>query len=272
MNKKINQALNLISDEGLTALLKSTISYIRWRGSPSDGVQFHYKTKLRHRVQQLQYKAPAHPYKMIYVDPSEIEYYCPSIPHKSGLSQILDDHSKHFEHRLPIENHWIFRGLTERFVENKEWEATEYYGVAEKKFENNDSFWGYDSLNQFKKERLHFNELLYNSIKESGYLPNYRGKHNVPKNDKRQTQLKYRDSLEPLVGIGKCGEIYWRNGFHRFTIARILDVGEIPVNVLARHEQWQKTRDHVYENTYSTSPENVDNHHDHPDMMDIVQI
>jgi hypothetical protein len=73
------------------------------------------------------------------------------------------------------------------------------------------------------------------------------------------------------VDIGRDGEVLQHNGRHRLWFAQHLDVDEIPVCVIVRHEEWQELRDEV---AAATSVEELSDrarrHLDHPDMVDVV--
>ena len=73
------------------------------------------------------------------------------------------------------------------------------------------------------------------------------------------------------VDIGRDGEILQHNGRHRIWFAKHLDVDEIPVCVIVRHEKWQQLRDEIA-NASSTAElsDRAKRHLDHPDMVDVV--
>lgn len=73
------------------------------------------------------------------------------------------------------------------------------------------------------------------------------------------------------VDIGRDGEVLQHNGRHRIWFAQHLDVDEIPVCVVVRHEKWQELRDEIA-NASSTAElsDRARRHLDHPDMTDVV--
>jgi hypothetical protein len=99
---------------------------------------------------------------------------------------------------------------------------------------------------------------LYETIQEEGYRPNRGALYDEPK------EVESPHELEPLVLIGRSGEVYWTEGFHRLIIAKLLETDRIPVYVVRRHEQWQHIRDRMCDR--STEP---DRYADHPDVEDI---
>jgi hypothetical protein len=73
------------------------------------------------------------------------------------------------------------------------------------------------------------------------------------------------------VDIGRDGEVIQHNGRHRIWLAQHLDVDEIPVCVIVRHEEWQRLRDEIA-NASSTAElsDRAKRHLEHPDMADVV--
>ncbi|MUW13857.1 hypothetical protein GJ633_03640 [Halorubrum sp. CBA1125] len=73
------------------------------------------------------------------------------------------------------------------------------------------------------------------------------------------------------VDIGRDGEILQHNGRHRIWFAQHLDVAEIPVCVVVRHEKWQQLRDEIANaSSKSELSDRARRHLDHPDMTDVV--
>jgi hypothetical protein len=73
------------------------------------------------------------------------------------------------------------------------------------------------------------------------------------------------------VDIGRDGEILQHNGRHRLWFAQHLDIDEIPVVVVVRHEEWQELRDEIANATSEADlSDRARRHLDHPDMVDVV--
>lgn len=234
--------------------------------------QFDCLTSLRYRVQKRKHAAPADPYARIRVTPGSTDHYVTerAVPRDLGLGQIRGG-DWDLEEREPLESLSIYVGLKQRFEDGRDWERTAYYESAKRTFERGGSKAGCESLQQWKRVRLAFEEELFMDIKENGYQPNFEAGHDVPEIDHRSTDSRYKHRLEPLVAIGRDGAVYVADGYHRWTIAEILDLELIPVNVLARHREWQRIRNEISEadGTPKSDPD-LRKHLGHPDLKDVL--
>lgn len=237
--------------------------------------KFRYHTFKNYWLNRIQYKIPPDPYKTIKIRPREIKqilsYYGGNNNnkklvgvHTNGIGQIKSGNWDDPKHRHSIHNNYIIQGIIERFIYDFDWEETKYYKEKRKmlKKENIHKKRGFQSIYDYLQSDCENYDQLYNEIKVRGYQPNHQGTCKQP----GKTQ-PVRDQLEVLVAIGRKGNIYFFDGYHRFGIAWVLDL-EIPVHVAYRHKQWQKTRDEIYVNGFSRkSNEKL---HSHPDLQDIL--
>ena len=167
-----------------------------------------------------------------------------------------------------LEQYAFFTSVVDHFEHGVPWEETEFYQY---KLESTESG-HYES-----KEKLdrRFGELsdLYESMRQAGY--------------KSQRELQNVDSDyvplgkdfksppergEVAVAIGRDGEILHVDGRHRLTVARLLEINEIPVRVVARHAKWQQLRKRV---ATASGPGEVlkqtEVSVDHPDLRGLVE-
>lgn len=223
-------------------------------------VHFRIRTQSNNRINQLVYSAPPDPFKVIEVDPNEIEYFSPKINTRRGMGQICGGDWDTTSQLQLIDEQYAVKGIKERFTQNREWENTTYYTRLQ------------DTKNPktYPEIRCEFVEDLYQSIREEGYRPNYKAEHIVPEEDTgRRKTRRYQNELEPLVAIGRGGEIYWREGFHRLAIARVLGLDAIPVQVVARHRTWQQIREKVCKMNQRKREENLSaSLRSHPDLQE----
>jgi len=109
-----------------------------------------------------------------------------------------------------------------------------------------------------KEVRMELEEFdnLYHQIREEGYISQQElNKH------KRSDGGLYLDTLDEItVDVGRDGELLFVDGRHRLTIAKLLDLDQIPVVFLVRHKEWMEYRDQVAEQDVIP---------DHPDLRDL---
>lgn len=197
---------------------------------------------------RFRYESVSSPSKTILIDPSDIEkFQTPEyVKYKNGsggLGQVLDgDWDKNARN---LNESPKINGLQQYFLKGKDWNETTYYERLYKRYDNDEKI----------KKRLGDVENLYNSLKNNGYI---RGVSD---------SILYRDQLDLLIVVGRDGEIILLDGYHRFVIAKALNI-EIPTQIICRHKLWQELRDNVYNK--GISEEHDDELRNHPDLQDIL--
>lgn len=223
-------------------------------------------TKWHHFVNEIEYDAPADPWRLLRVDPTTVEHYTNEIRLNWGLGRIEGGDWDRKKNCNPLSETTTYKGLKQRFEDGYDWEETAHYQQAKEQFENGSTVRGYDSLDEFRNVRCEYIDELFHSIVENGYRPNAEATH-----EKATQENVFEDAyvhhLEPLVVISRSGDIYLAEGYHRFIIALIRDLDEIPVYVLCRHEQWQRIRDRVHDTPVSDLPFELEEYSDHPDLQ-----
>lgn len=136
---------------------------------------------------------------------------------------------------MDFEKSGTYQSLNDRFIHNKAWEQTEYYIklINEKKYNHNQAI---NYLNKYDE--------IYNDMKYNGY--------------KKNKPIK--------VYIGSSGEYLLASGKHRLSLAKILELQEIPIKVWARHQEWQQLRCEINKN----NPPREKNILSHPDIEPIL--
>lgn len=204
---------------------------------------FVIRTYKSHLENEIRFNWVAPPYATIDVNPLEIDNCLSAITIENGLGQIRGGNWDDVDEMEQLDEHSIYRGLRQRFVEGKDWEETDRFKYMERKMKCHGTFNNYNSVEQFLNVRCEYVDELFASIRDEGYRPNFEEGHWVPDIDVRNNQYRFFHRLEPLIAIGREGDIYWIDGFHRVTIANLLGITSIPVHVLCRHEEWQRFRD-----------------------------
>lgn len=263
------KVLYKIQSDGFISFFISSTRYISQKSIPTN-TQFILLTLLRYQKQKFYYSCIAHPCNPIHINPRDIEYrnYVSSLDR--GLGQIRGGNWDDDDECESIESHPTWIGLKQRFEKGYNWEETDYFKNFEKKFKEGKSPYGYENVEEFKKVRCSYVDDLFKTIREDGYQPNFNSSHDVPSKYSRASEKKWQHSLEPLVTIGRDGEIFYRDGIHRLTIANILDIKTIPVNVVVRHKKWQQLRDNIEATNLDKSNHNPQISSNHPDLDDIL--
>ncbi|NEU56605.1 hypothetical protein [Halorussus sp. MSC15.2] len=230
---------------------------------------FRYYTRWNHAANRRRYAAPADPWNVVLVDPSEVEYYV-TVSLKWGLGRVRGGEWDRPENCEELDETVTARGLRQRFEEGRAWEETVYYEWAKGKFEEGDetgegnAVRGHETLEQFRDERLTAIDDLYDSIRRDGYRPNDETLYDDP------SEVERVSDLEPLVVVGRSGDIRWNEGYHRLLLSSILGVDEIPVYVVRRYEEWQRKRDEMSGRSVSELSGELREYADHPDVQDVV--
>ncbi len=129
---------------------------------------------------------------------------------------------------IRIENHSVYRSMSDHFLNGLAWEETLHYREAMTRLKVGSSFRGFTTPEQ-TKDLFQGWDRLYESIKTDGF---------------RGTGELYRLGLiddprkcfgEITVNIARDGAIILNDGWHRFCMARILGIPSIPVRLLVRH-------------------------------------
>jgi hypothetical protein len=171
--------------------------------------------------------------KVYWVNPGRIHYCI------IGFFDIYEDKGKIIGGNWDqLENEFeeidVYQALKERFIDGKDWKDTAFYWRALGLISGGKTMWGCRTRSELD-ERCKRWESLYQDIKNSGY--------------KSQKELTLEADTYPLsiedeitVCVGRKGDLLLNQGRHRLAIARLLDVGKIPVRITVRHPQWQKFR------------------------------
>lgn len=204
-------------------------------------LSFKARTYTNFVLNRIQHGSVVTPFARVEVNPGAISTIVKSLDNderlriEDGLCQVKSGEWEQGSNITEFEEHTIYRGLYERFVEGEDWEDTARFVYAKEQLEEHGSFNNYTTIEEFRSVRCAYIDELYESIRQSGYRSNKAGTHDVPSIDVRDNEYRYFHKLEPLVAIDRSGQYQWVDGFHRVTIAKLLGIDSIPVNVLCQH-------------------------------------
>ena len=241
-------------------MVKSTYPYKRWIRPKFLSLKYRYK-----------YGSVPDPYGLITVDTNNINHITfPKFSQEFGTygthivggdwDQRVTEKSIFYSnsredvlsrrHLLPLENYKLYLALKDRFVHDKDWKDTEFYQWAIDNLEGTDSYYDITVID----DRLSFLDELFHDMRDEGYATQQELLTN--QNISFKSYFRIPERQEVMISIGRDGRMAVDEGRHRFMIAKILGL-EIPVRVLARHEQWYKKRELVKsgEVDYSNHPD-----------------
>lgn len=210
----------------------------------------------------------ANPAVPIWIDPDRIEYYHGSGPNAFGIvaDGDWDTPTSRFE------DHVKYRAVYDRYVEGMAWSETELYQQYKQRLERGEPYWRCTTQKELEAYFESIDE-LYEQIKERGYQSQRELLSESPKAVRRQnTDAPHPVLQEVGVNIYRDGTIAKKGaGFHRLSIAKVLEIDKIPVTVRVRHADWQAIRDEI---NHRDSPGQLSRkareHIGHPDLDRIV--
>ena len=251
----IRRAAAILHREGVTGLLRSTGAYAH--------NQFLFDLRIRARsflYTKRGHKGLDRPYDPIWIDPNRIQLvYEDDFNQKKRLGSIK---SGTWDKQVySIDDSPTYIGLKERFCEGYDWEQTTYYEYKTDKLKSQSKVNDYYSVSQFE-ERLNYLDQLYENIRKRGY------KSQQELNNEDWDSIRHpvitrahQRTGEVGVNIGREGELIQNDGIHRLSIARILDINKIPIQIIVRHKEWQETRNEIL-----TKGRVPDGYRTHPDI------
>ena len=215
---------------------------------------------LRNRINRYRYSdSLADPYKYIYVNPTQItEVYTATISCRGAIKAgNWDKSTRNLEECVKI------KAVKEHFKKGTDWEETGIYEYMLDRIEEKGIFDGCRTKEDIRSRYEDEIESLYRDIKENGY------KSQV---ELGNTEPDKPGKNEPRVNIGRDGEVIFASGgWHRMAIAQILELEEIPTQVMIRHKKWQELREEIANtDSYSELSDSALSNITHPDLQDIV--
>lgn len=147
-----------------------------------------------------------------------------------------------------------YRAIKNHFLNDIPWNETEFYRYLESKLETEGTSDGVESISQLEARYARIDD-IYRKIINNGY--------------KMQQELGTSGNWydEVCVSIGRDGQfIFNGSGWHRLSIAKILELDMIPVRVILRHKIWQDKKEQ-----FLKDQDQIDEFDDlHPDVRHVV--
>lgn len=135
-----------------------------------------------------------------------------------------------------LEESTHFKSMSDHFCDGVRWEDTDLYQIVlDSISEGNTIYHGCESESDLINQLAHVDQ-LYDTIRKNGYKSQWElisNNHIITIGDYIRLHVN-----EVLVDVGRSGRYYFVEGRHRLTIAKLLDLQEIPVVFLVRHDDW----------------------------------
>lgn len=193
------------------------------------------------------------PFRIVWIDPRRIKFR--QLPHESTkeipysvCAVVGGDWDNHVQ---PVREWDVYQSFYDRYKKNTPWEKTEFYDRVTEAIEKGKSMFGCTTENQFMT-RCDKVDQLYNQIKENGYKTQREIINDDYSHPLDKHWARYCPELhEVTINIGRNGKLIFQEGRHRFVIAKLLELNEIPVRINVRHDTWQSNRDAAANGTHS---------------------
>lgn len=260
MHGKVKTATNIWIEDGLIEVINTaTRKYL--------------SIQTRLRLQKWKYRMNGYisigdPLRVFTVSHDDMNY----ISNYSGGGLFLIQGGDWHKQRMPFEETYRYSMFKKHFYNGVPWDEIDEFRELAAGIHHYGSIKTLDlpadeqSVDTLKQYYGYIDE-LYHDIQEQGY----KWQTELDSSNDFANRSQHPALNEIQVCIGPEGDMMVKSGFHRYTIAKLLNLDEIPVRVQIRHADWQKIRDEIYLRDRLRRPmEGVEDHTDHPEVRDLV--
>lgn len=155
-----------------------------------------------------------------------------------------------------VESMDVYRAMRDCLLLGQAWEETKFFQRVRRQINSGVPRWGCRTEAELLKRLSIDIERLFNDISTSGY----------------KTQLELYTAAhqdEIRAGIRRDGRFVLFDGRHRLSIARLLKLSSVPVNVVVRHHEWITFKEEIRRYADEHLGGRVYQQLDHPDLADI---
>lgn len=260
MGNIIKKALNKWRVHGTKELCKASLRKILSEERYFKLIKYYYRVH--------GYTAIGDPLRVYNVSPNELNYISTSDKAKGCGFSIVG--GEWYKHRRPFEKTYRYSMFKKHFEEGIPWEQTEEFQKRAAKIRNKGHVntldvppeeQSVDVLRDYYK----YIDKLYYDIKNNGYK---RQEELTPSCDFAGRNI-HPSLNEVQVCISPSGTMMVESGYHRYTIAKMLEI-EIPVHTKLRHTGWQNIREEIYRSNGYKSDVEISEYTHHPEVQDIV--
>ena len=182
--------------------------------------------------------------KIYWVSPQKIIYGLERgdliVPGYNGKEKKLFKLGKLERYLIKFEDKIVYQSFYQHFIKGKQWKETDLYKKVANRMKSERSLWCCSSVDDYDK-RCNMLDKLYDDIKKNGIKP----QKTLSKTSLLKENMIKEIENEMIVYIGSKGELIHRNGQHRLSIAKLLNLDKVPVQILYRHKDWLKFRKEI---------------------------
>lgn len=182
--------------------------------------------------------------KIYWINPQKIIYRLERgtlfIPEFKEQEKKLFKLGKSGHYIIKFEEKIIYQSFYHHFIGGKKWEETDFYKIVINEIRDGKYIKGCSSVSEYNKRCKGLDKLYYD-IKNNGIK--IQKKVNGVSLLKQNRIKENRDEIR--IMIGPKGELIHCNGQHRLTIAKLLNLDKVPVQILYRHKDWLKFRKEI---------------------------
>jgi len=236
--KKIPRAVQIIRQDGFSGFKQRSVPFFFERLPPR------YDQYIKNLIGEFRYGVPTDPLKTYWISPHAIEYSIQSFDRRIFIGTVKDGNWD--RKKIPFSETSVYRGLRQRFIEEKDWNETCYYQQAKERIEKKGDKWGHQTIDSFEEHRCTYVDELFERIKTEGYkMQTDIKEQNRDKMRHENITKRHLKTHEIGCNIGREGEFILNTGNHRLAIAKLLDIEKIPIKIIVRHERWQRKRNQI---------------------------
>jgi len=206
--------------------------------------------------------------KICWVNPKKIEYRLGKEYNKWGYSsRILDGNWDQSKNRFS--DLMTYQAIRDRFQEGKKWGETEFYQLIINRLSQGIKNWGFYNKEDLDRS-IRRTESLYYQMKKVGYKSKselYSSKKLITILENLKSKRKILDDI--ALAIGRAGQLIFINGKHRLSIAKLLNIPQIPSVFVVRHKKWMEFRKNLIIFSKKCQGGKLDYQLLHPDLQDI---
>ena len=209
--------------------------------------------------------------KIYWINPQKIIYGLArgalTVPEYKEQEKIFFKLGELEYYKVKFEDKIIYQSFYKHFIKGEQWEETDLYKKITNRIKSGKSLWCCSSVDDYNK-RCNMLDKLYDDIKQNGI----KTQKALKKSSLLKENMIKEIENEIVIYIGSEGELIHRNGQHRLSIAKLLNLDKVPVQILYRHKNWLKIRKEIL--TYIRKEMNGKTLQPllHPDLSDIPSL